>query len=87
MHHPDRGTGFEGIKNAVKVRKLSRWCCCRGTIDSCHSLQLSSFKVLMNACSCSQDHLPGTDRHRHRNQDAGDNLKEVLHASPSINTH
>jgi hypothetical protein len=19
MHHPDRGTGFEGIKNAVKV--------------------------------------------------------------------
>ena len=25
-----------------------------------------------------QDNLPGTDRHRHRNQDAGNNLKEAV---------
>ena len=29
MTHPDRGTGFEGIKNAIKVSTCrARWCCC-----------------------------------------------------------
>ena len=95
MAHPDRGTGFEGIKNAIKVGAvvlppalLTRTSTsCLGTFSAAHCVcpptpskffGLWPTLQLTHPLCCLQDNLPGTDRHRHRNQDAGDNLKEAV---------
>ena len=68
MHHPDRGTGLEGVKNAISTFQ---------TLTPVDLVQHQHTADSHGRISCAEDHLPGTDRHRHRNQDAGDNLKEV----------